>query len=152
MRLLVVDDHLKEDDFQDLFKARLTMLPAGSLCMESSEARRNFLDKRLSQDGFELEFAFDGDAALARYRQGGKYDLVLTDLYHPGLDGLELARAIRRESPAQAIAVFTLCIRPGPTMEALWHMQIPFADKLDAKEALRELVEESLRLNRERLS
>ncbi len=42
------------------------------------------VNNRVPQAGFELEFAFDGDEAFARYRQQGPYDLVLTDLYHPG--------------------------------------------------------------------
>ena len=152
MKILVVDDDLESEDFRDMFKARLTMLPTGWGRNESSETRRDMLDNQLTQDGFELEFVFDGDGAMAHYRQGGPYDLVLTDLYHPGMDGVELARAIRRENPAQAIAVFTACITPGPFLEALWQMRIPAADKLDTKEALIQLVKEALRLNCERLS
>jgi DNA-binding NtrC family response regulator len=100
-----------------------------------------------------LEFVFDGDGAITHYRQQGPYDLVLTDLYHPGMDGVELARAIRRDNPSQAIAMFTACIAAGaPFLEALWQMRIPVADKMDTREALRQLVEEALRLNDERLA
>jgi hypothetical protein len=75
-----------------------------------------------------------------------------TDLYHPGIDGVELARAIRRENPAQALAVFTAGITLGPFTEALWQMRIPVRDKLDTREGLVELVEDAMTMNNERLA
>jgi len=76
---------------------------------------------------------------------------VLTDLFHPGMNGVELARAIRRENPAQAIGMFTIGFSLGPFLEALWQLRISVADKLDAREALPQLVEDALTQNRERL-
>jgi len=110
---------------------------------------------QLAKDGFELEFAFDGDAAFTHYRQQGPYDLVLTDLYHPGMNGVELARAIRQENPMQALAVFSAgisMITPDPRIEALWQMRIPARDKLDTREALLQLIEDAITLNDERLA
>jgi CheY-like chemotaxis protein len=104
---------------------------------------------RLAQDGFELEFVIDGDAALARFRQNGPYDLVLTDLYHPGVNGIDLARAVRREAPSQAIAVFTAA---DSSLEAFWKLDIPVGYKLDEWQALRRLVEDAPVRNRERLA
>jgi CheY-like chemotaxis protein len=152
MRILVVDDHLQSEDGQDVFKARLTSLPPAAARNIGEEGFRNMINNRIVQAGFELEFAFDGDEALACYRQQGPYDLVLTDFYHPGMNGIELARAIRRKNPAQAIAMFTACTMPGPTLEALWQLRISVAHKLDAWEALPQLVEDALTRNRERLA
>jgi CheY-like chemotaxis protein len=152
VKILVVDDDLESEDLRDLFKARLTLLPRAALRDVIEERLRDVLNNRVVQAGFELEFAFDGDEALAHYRQRGPFDLVLTDLYHPGMNGLELVRAIRRENPAQALAMFTACITPGPTLEALWQLRISVADKLDAREALAQLLEDALTRNRERLA
>ena len=110
------------------------------------------VNDRTVQAGFELDFAFDGDEALARYRQRGPFDLVLTDLYHPGMNGVELARAIRRENPAQAIAMFTIGFSLGPFLEAIWQLNISVADKFDGRDALPQLVEDALTRNRERLA
>ena len=68
------------------------------------------------------------------------------------MDGVELARAIRRENPTQALAIYTACISPGPFIEALWQLRIPAADKLGPDQALLELVEEALTSNSERLA
>jgi len=152
MRILVVDDHLEDEDGQSLFKARLTSLPHTAYRNLGEERFRNMINNRIVQAGFELEFAFDGDEAFARYRKQGPYDLVLTDLYHPGMNGVELARAIRRENPAQAIAMFTIGFSLGPFLEALWQLNISVADKFDGRGALPQLVEDALTRNRERLA
>ncbi len=51
----------------------------------------------LAHAGFGVAVAHDGPAALARYR-AEKPDLVVLDLGLPGLDGLDVARALRKES------------------------------------------------------
>jgi two-component system response regulator MtrA len=51
----------------------------------------------LRSEGFEPLFESDGRAAVATFRQA-QPDLVLLDLMLPGLGGLEVCQAIRRES------------------------------------------------------
>jgi CheY-like chemotaxis protein len=53
-------------------------------------------------DKHRVDVARDGETALARYKSG-RYDLVITDLMMPGIDGLELARLIRAQVPQQRI-------------------------------------------------
>lgn len=150
MRILVVDDNLDTEEIRYLFKARLTV--AGPIVNGDEEAWRNMVRARLRQAGFELDFANNGDEALERFRQDGPYDLVLTDLYHPGLEGIDLARTIRRESPAQAIAVFTIPGVPDSVLEACWKLDVPVGYKLDEWETLKRLVEDAIERNGERLS
>jgi CheY-like chemotaxis protein len=47
----------------------------------------------------------NGDEALQFYRKRGPYDLVLTDIQHPGPNGIEVVKRIRETNPAQAIAM-----------------------------------------------
>ena len=152
MRILVVDDDLESEDLRDLFKARLSLIQISSIRDVDEKTRHEMLDRELAKCGFELEFVFDGEAALKHYLERGPYDLVMTDIYHPGMDGVELTRAIRRENPTQALAVFSAAITTNPPLEALWQMSIPVCDKLDRREALLQLVEDAITLNRERLA
>jgi len=52
----------------------------------------------------------DGTAALARAR-AEKYDLIILDLMLPGIDGVTLCRAIRRDSPNSATPILMLTAR-----------------------------------------
>ena len=53
----------------------------------------------LTDEDFVVTTAFDGAQALTRFRAAtpGTFTVVLTDLRMPGLDGYELAAALRRE-------------------------------------------------------
>jgi two-component system alkaline phosphatase synthesis response regulator PhoP len=61
--------------------------------MEIARTLRDFLEVA----GFEVQVVGDGTAALAAVR-GHKPDLVVLDLGLPGVDGLDVAREIRRTS------------------------------------------------------
>ena len=68
--------------------------------MSSSELApvRTLARRVLEHGGHEVVEAGDGREALAAYR-GRPADLVLCDMWMPGMDGLELLRALRREFP-----------------------------------------------------
>jgi two-component system, NtrC family, response regulator HydG len=59
---------------------------------------REGLERTLRREGYRVLLAEDGQAALDQVRRGG-VDLVLADLRMPGLDGLELLRAVRLVAP-----------------------------------------------------
>ncbi|MEP6462869.1 MAG: MtrAB system response regulator MtrA [Frankiaceae bacterium] len=67
------------------------------LVVDDDTALAEMLGIVLRGEGFEPSFVFDGDAALAAFRQV-RPDLVLLDLMLPGTDGIDIARALRAES------------------------------------------------------
>jgi signal transduction histidine kinase/ActR/RegA family two-component response regulator len=71
--------------------------PARILFADDNPVNQRVVLHQLQRLGYTPEFADDGDDALARWRVGG-HDLVLLDVEMPGLDGREVAAAIRRES------------------------------------------------------
>jgi two-component system alkaline phosphatase synthesis response regulator PhoP len=58
-----------------------------------AEIARDYLQKA----GFHVDTAHDGAAALAKIRAAAP-DLIVLDLALPGMDGLDVARAVRRDS------------------------------------------------------
>ena len=59
----------------------------------------------LEELGHELHFATDGEEALGVFRDN-EFDVVVTDMILPGLDGLSLIREILRiDENAQVVAV-----------------------------------------------
>jgi len=78
------------------------------LVVEDEDAIAEVVEAILHHAGHKVTAVADGDEALRHYRHREcRYDLVLTDRWHTGIDGIELAAAIRKVNPEQAIAFFT---------------------------------------------
>lgn len=62
--------------------------------IDDQELIRDSLSQTLRRSGHKVHAFSDGESALGAVRKGA-YDLVVTDLKMPGLDGVELLRRIR---------------------------------------------------------
>lgn len=71
-------------------------MPETILVVEDEPALRDTLSYNLKKDGFTVEAVGDGRAALDSARKL-KPDLVILDIMLPELDGLEVARILRKE-------------------------------------------------------
>jgi two-component system, cell cycle response regulator CpdR len=78
------------------------------LIAEDEEALRGFIVRALAQDEHEVLAAADGAAALdALTRENGRFDLLLTDIRMPVMDGIALALAAARDHPDLVILLMT---------------------------------------------
>src|SRR6056297_3366693 len=78
------------------------------LLAEDDDSMRDFLGKALKRDGHEVEPVADGEDGLdALGENPGRYDLLLTDIVMPGVDGIELARRAAQIDPALKIMFIT---------------------------------------------
>jgi two-component system, OmpR family, response regulator MprA len=67
------------------------------LVVDDERAVRESLRRALELEGYEIELAEDGGAALSRLEQEeGQPDAVILDVLMPGVDGLEVCRRLRR--------------------------------------------------------
>ena len=57
---------------------------------------RASLDRALRANGFDVEQAKDGVAALAKI-EAGSFDAVVLDVLMPGLDGISVCRSLRTD-------------------------------------------------------
>jgi two-component system KDP operon response regulator KdpE len=87
------------------------------LVVDDDPQIRRVLKVTLSGQGFEVDDAKNGDAALEKLRDA-RFDLVLLDINMPGMNGLDVCRAIRSGSE---IAIIMLTVRDDETdiVEAL---------------------------------
>jgi len=67
------------------------------MIVEDTEELAALLGDYLEREGFDVSFVTRGDAALARFAET-QPDLILLDLMLPGMDGLAVCQALRRES------------------------------------------------------
>ena len=64
------------------------------LVVDDSPSMRTVIRAVLEDDGYEVAASEDGEEALASF-QATTPDLVITDIYMSGMDGLSLVRGIR---------------------------------------------------------
>ncbi len=78
------------------------------LLAEDEEALRAFIARALAQDGHEVVATADGGEALdALTREQGRFDVLLTDIRMPVMDGIALALAAARDFPELTILLMT---------------------------------------------
>ncbi|MGH7827012.1 MAG: response regulator [Candidatus Binatia bacterium] len=76
------------------------------LVVEDDPISRKNISHYLSEDGFEVEQIPDGIKALERFEEEG-FDLILTDVVMPGMDGLNLTERVHSVSPATPVIIMT---------------------------------------------
>jgi two-component system, cell cycle response regulator CpdR len=78
------------------------------LLADDEEPVRGFLKRGLELDGHQITTAIDGGDALDRLNEGqGAFDLLLTDIRMPIMDGIALALAAKRDYPELTILLMT---------------------------------------------
>ena len=83
------------------------------LLVEDEVGIRDAVALLLKRAGFEVDSTGDGTKALQMFRKR-QYDLVITDLCHPGLNGAELIGKIYKLKPFHPVLLFT--VSPIPTI------------------------------------
>ncbi len=89
------------------------------LLVDDEESIRQLLSRML-ESSYDVEIAADGDAAIRLLRQPGThYDLLISDLNMPDMDGLTLIREAQRINPTLAAIVITGYSTESSAIEAL---------------------------------
>jgi two-component system, chemotaxis family, chemotaxis protein CheY len=81
--------------------------PATILIVDDSSTSRHQVQGALEQHGFTVVGATEGADALWKAQQQ-KFDLVLTDIHMPTMDGLELIIELRKLPGYRRVPVFVL--------------------------------------------
>ena len=80
------------------------------LVVEDEAHIRELIQLHLGLEGLEIEAVADGQDALAR-AGAESFDLIILDLMLPGVDGISICRAVRREGPNQDVPILMLTAR-----------------------------------------
>ena len=78
------------------------------LIVDDEAPIRALLGEHLQQVGYQIMLAPNGSAALEMLN-AGEFDLVLTDVRMPGMNGLELLAEVVRTRPAVGVLMLTAC-------------------------------------------
>jgi two-component system response regulator PilR (NtrC family) len=83
------------------------------LVVDDEESARSMLSDYFTGLGYEVVTASDGEDALKKFSPGA-FDCVISDLFMPTIDGLELLKQIKEEDPD----VFYLIITGFPGIDS----------------------------------
>ncbi|MCP5386546.1 MAG: response regulator [Novosphingobium sp.] len=73
------------------------------LLVEDEDMVRAVAQRALTRAGYEVTVASDGDEGLELVEAGGEFDLVVSDVAMPAMDGPSMAREIRKLHPAMPV-------------------------------------------------
>lgn len=78
------------------------------LVVDDDDSVRMFTARALGLDGHRVDTVNDGDAALELIiAEKGSYDLILSDIQMPAMDGIEMARTAAKDFPDLRILLMT---------------------------------------------
>ena len=114
------------------------------LVVDDEEGIRSFVAESLERDGHDVVTAADGKAALAAAREE-PFDVVITDLRMPEVDGMTVVRTLRTEQPDVELVVLTAFGEVATAVEAMKLGVLDYLQKpLQSPRAVRELVMRAL--------
>ncbi|MDT8442036.1 MAG: response regulator [Desulfuromonadales bacterium] len=83
------------------------------LTVDDSATVRQVLSMTLTGAGYDVAEAVDGEDALQHFDEGS-FDLVVTDLNMPNMDGIDLIREIRKRSGTRFLPIIMLTTESQP--------------------------------------
>src|SRR3954452_18372177 len=99
------------------------------LIADDEDSMRTLVARAIAMDGHETITAEDGAEALELLtRDGGAFDLLLTDIQMPVMDGIALALAAARDFPDLTILLRTELPdqrERAPNLSAVRHEDVP---------------------------
>ena len=84
----------------------LKKIPKHMLVVDDEKSMRDLLTEYLSEYGYEVTCAVNGQDALQIYKQG-HFDIILSDLFMEPMDGLELLNKIKEINPDAIFIMIT---------------------------------------------
>jgi putative two-component system response regulator len=123
--------------------------PAKILVVDDEEQIAQLLAGILKSDGHDAHYVTGGEAALERLRGGG-FDLLMTDLRMPGMDGMRLIREAKSVDPDVDALVMTAYASTDTAVNALRTGVTDYLSKPFGLEQVRESIGKALRAREER--
>ncbi len=101
------------------------------LLVDDSEPMLALLSEHLVSAGFKVTAISDGEEALVKV-ESGQYDLIITDIFMPMVNGLELSKKVKGRVPV----ILMSGVDPGDLDQNIADLSDAFLDKRIKREQL----------------
>ncbi len=81
------------------------------LIVDDEVGARTVIGIMLDKGGFKVSKAKDANEALSLLEKEGTPDMIILDVMMPGMDGIQLCRALRKRTPTQSTPILILSAR-----------------------------------------
>jgi DNA-binding response OmpR family regulator len=113
------------------------------LIVERDQSIIDQLLEALKRDEYSISIAHDGVDAFARLRQE-KYDLLICDVWIPGMSGLQLLAGIHELPEQVAVIIMTADDTPETVLQAVREHALQFVNKPFKPSEIRVLIQATL--------
>lgn len=94
------------------------MNPASVLIVEDDTKLRNALKEIMTREGYAVDATESGDIAVSMIKDTA-YDLVITDLKLPGIDGMDVLRSVQKLARDTSVIIVTAYATVDTAVEAM---------------------------------
>ncbi len=116
------------------------------LIVDDDPSLREFLEIFLAKEGYKIDSAETGQDALEMVKKRS-YDLVITDVRMPGMDGVELLRQLKLLNAGLPVVLITAFASLDAAVDAMKEGAWDYLTKPFKIEELREVIENALSSN-----
>src|ERR1700752_5231380 len=81
-------------------------LMANVLVCDDERSIRELLEIALRKEGHKVQIVNSGDTAIRKI-DSGRYDVIVTDIKMPNIDGIEVLKHAHKTSPESAVVLIT---------------------------------------------
>jgi two-component system response regulator PilR (NtrC family) len=118
----------------------------GKILVSDDElSMRQFLEILLKKEGHQVVCAGDGQEAWVRF-QAEPFDLVISDIKMPKMDGLELLQKVKQQRPSLAVIMVTAYASPEDAIAAMKAGAYDYLTKPFKLEEIKSVIRNALEL------
>jgi DNA-binding NtrC family response regulator len=123
------------------------MFKESILVVDDDASVRDFLERLFRKNGYEVDTAASGEAAL-KLAETRSYDVVVTDIKMPGVDGLEVLKHFKEQDPLVQVIMITGYASQETAIKALNMGAFYYILKPVKNDELKQVVKNALEIKR----
>src|SRR5213593_3432513 len=119
------------------------------LVVDDEQSMTQFLGIVLRKDGYQVTTVNNGREALERVKSEN-FDVVITDIKMPGMDGIQLLQGIKKLDPSLPVVIMTAYASQQSAIDAVNHGAFQYLIKNAKNDEIKLVVRNALEMRRVR--